>query len=453
MGHIALLLHIVGELLCEAVDLRVSDRVLDVVARAGDASLVAALRIAEVVSSVQMFEAGGARHLKQGAFDVALSTFGVMFTPHPRRVAEELLRLVKPGGRMGLAIWARSGFSGELLELMERFAPPEAGLSSPRDWGVEARLVERFQERACEIQTTRKTYVFHYLSPEHWMTFSGSTTARPQGLSSSYPGRRRSEHSRVFSRSSIAPIAKRSSSPPTTCKWSSGADEHQSQSREARRMNQNIGRRTNDESRSSRPTQSTQMRITTMKTEMVVKQAAAFGRTGRVESVRSRGWKALQVALAVALSASMIGCYGAPTSPQRELGAMGALTLRGQAVQPEARSLRSQTEVFEGACDIAASLGAFRDALGTLNPNQPVSFGSGRREINWDAVPAQFTNADNFPADFFNQPAVGRARGAVFSTPGSAFRVSDRNFDDINPTYADQFHFFSPGARSSQGSR
>jgi hypothetical protein len=100
--------------------------------------------------------------------------------------------------------------------------------------------------------------------------------------------------------------------------------------------------------------------------------------------------------------------------------------------------------VFDGACDIQGAVDAYRSALGTLNPNQPGSFGSGRREINWDAVPAQFTNTDQFPADFFNGAAPGRARGAVFTTPGTGFRVSDNNFKDVNPTYADQFKFFSP---------
>jgi hypothetical protein len=152
------------------------------------------------------------------------------------------------------------------------------------------------------------------------------------------------------------------------------------------------------------------------------------------------------LALAVAaLGATGTACITTPvTLPDRDAGAAGTPALRAAQAWHDAGSIRSRPEVFEGACDITASVGAFRTALGTLNPNQPGSFGSGRREINWDAVPAQFTNVDHFPADFFNQPAPGRARGVVFSTPGSGFRTSDNNLADLNPTYADQFDFFSP---------
>ena len=104
----------------------------------------------------------------------------------------------------------------------------------------------------------------------------------------------------------------------------------------------------------------------------------------------------------------------------------------------------SQAKVFTAGGDITPSVNAFRDALGALNANTPGSRSEGRREINWDAVPAAFTNTNDFPTDFFNQPVVGRARGAVFSTPGTGFRVSDVNFADLNPDFGTQFVFFSP---------
>jgi len=78
--------------------------------------------------------------------------------------------------------------------------------------------------------------------------------------------------------------------------------------------------------------------------------------------------------------------------------------------------------------DIKPSVDAFRDALGTLNPNQPGSFPSGRREINWDGVPDAFSAPNNLPANFFN---ANSPRGAVFFTPGTGFQVSA---DDDNPT-------------------
>ena len=113
-------------------------------------------------------------------------------------------------------------------------------------------------------------------------------------------------------------------------------------------------------------------------------------------------------------------------------------------VAADAAARHSEARVFTGAGDITPSVNAFRDALGTLNANLPGSQAGGRREINWDAVPAANTNNNNFPADFFNQPNPGRARGAVFSTPGTGFRVSDNNFTDLNPEFANEFQFFSP---------
>jgi hypothetical protein len=91
---------------------------------------------------------------------------------------------------------------------------------------------------------------------------------------------------------------------------------------------------------------------------------------------------------------------------------------------------------------IADTLNKFRAALGgTLNaPNSPPA-DSGRREINWDGVPAALTNVDNFPADFFN---VNSKRGAIFSTSGTGFRVDSSAFADINAGLADQFKAFSP---------
>jgi len=177
-----------------------------------------------------------------------------------------------------------------------------------------------------------------------------------------------------------------------------------------------------------------------MKTQMAGKLVAVHSQVWGARLVARHGSKVLLVA---ALGSTLAGCRSmtSPTSPTRE-GTVGAAASLQTAGERQDRPSRPQ--VFAAACDIRAAVDAYRAALGTLNPNQPGSFGSGRREINWDAVPAQFTNVDNFPANFFNQPAVGRARGAVFSTSGSGFRVSDNNFTDLNPTYEGEFQFFSP---------
>lgn len=106
--------------------------------------------------------------------------------------------------------------------------------------------------------------------------------------------------------------------------------------------------------------------------------------------------------------------------------------------------LGGEAHVVTASCDITTAVADYRQLLGSLNANVVGEQPGGRREINWDAVPALVTNTNTFPADFFNQPVTGRARGAVFSTDGSGFRVSDNDFFDVNPDYADEFNAFSP---------
>jgi len=189
-GRIGVTLQIVGESLCEAVDLRASDRVLDVAAGNGNASLAAARRFADVTSTdyvpellaqgLRRAEADGLSMLTQvadaedlpfpsGEFDVVLSTYGVMFAPNQERAAAEMLRVVKPGGRIGLANWTPDGFIGELFKVVGRFVPPPAGVMPPAAWGTEPRLVELFGPHAADLRTERKQYVFRYLSAEHWI--------------------------------------------------------------------------------------------------------------------------------------------------------------------------------------------------------------------------------------------------------------------------------------------
>ena len=189
-GRIGVRLQLVGESLCEAVDVRSSDNVLDVAAGTGNASLAAARRFADVTSvdyvpelldqGLRRAEADGLTLLTRVAdaenlpfaeaeFDVALSTFGVMFAPNPARAASEMLRVVRPGGRIGLANWTPDGFVGELFRVVGRFVPPPAGLASPAAWGTETRLVELFGPQARNLRTERKSYVFRYLSADHWV--------------------------------------------------------------------------------------------------------------------------------------------------------------------------------------------------------------------------------------------------------------------------------------------
>ena len=189
-GQIGTRLQIVGESLCEAVDLLATDRVLDVAAGNGNASLAAARRFADVTSTDYVpalldqgrrraeadrlpiaFEVADAERLPfaDASFDVALSTFGVMFAPDQERTASEMIRVVKPGGRIGLANWTPQGFLGRLFDVIGSFVPPPAGIRSPLAWGTETRLVELFGPHATDIRAVRKDYVFRYRSAAHWI--------------------------------------------------------------------------------------------------------------------------------------------------------------------------------------------------------------------------------------------------------------------------------------------
>jgi ubiquinone/menaquinone biosynthesis C-methylase UbiE len=199
-GRIGVRLQIVGESLCEAVDLHATDKVLDVAAGNGNASLAAARHFADVTSTdyvAALLEQGRLRAeadqlpvtfrvadaealpFPGESFDVVLSTFGVMFAPNQERAASELVRVVKPGGKIGLANWTPDGFIGRLFETMRDFVPPPPGLRSPMEWGTEPRLVEFFGPHATDIRTRRRTYTFRYRSAEHWIevfrTFYGPT--------------------------------------------------------------------------------------------------------------------------------------------------------------------------------------------------------------------------------------------------------------------------------------
>lgn len=182
-------LQIVGESLCEAVDLRAGSKVLDVCAGNGNASLAAGHRWCEVTSTdyvPALLEAGRRRADAEGlrirfqeadaeslpfadaSFDVVLSTFGVMFTPDQDRAASEMLRVCRAGGRIGLANWTPESFIGQMFKLIARYVPPPAGVRSPSLWGTKARLHELFGD-AATIKATSRDFVFRYRSPVHFV--------------------------------------------------------------------------------------------------------------------------------------------------------------------------------------------------------------------------------------------------------------------------------------------
>src|SRR5215207_1779534 len=183
-------LAITGELLCEAVELRPGQRVLDVAAGNGNATLAAARRWADVTSTdyvPALLERGRAKAAAErlpvtfqeadaeqlpfadSSFDVVLSVFGVMFTPNQQQAAQELLRVCRPGGTIGLANWTPEGFIGQVFRTIGKYVPPPPGVKSPALWGTEQRLRELFGDAIAELTINRRMFVFRYRSAEHWL--------------------------------------------------------------------------------------------------------------------------------------------------------------------------------------------------------------------------------------------------------------------------------------------
>ena len=183
-------LQIVGEQLCESLDLRSGATVLDVAAGNGNASLAAARRWCDVTSTdyvASLLDSGKARAAAEGlpitfevadaeklpfadaSFDVVVSTFGVMFTPDQPQAAKEMLRVCRPGGKIGLANWTPDSFIGQLFKIIGRYVPPAPGVMSPSLWGTQARIEELFGSGARALSTTTREFVFRYRSDVHWL--------------------------------------------------------------------------------------------------------------------------------------------------------------------------------------------------------------------------------------------------------------------------------------------
>ena len=183
-------LQIVGENLCEALDVRAGSRVLDVAAGNGNATLAAARRWCDVTSTdyvASLLDSGRARAQAEGlavqfqeadaealpfadtSFDIVMSTFGVMFTPDQEKAAAELARVCKPGGRIGLANWTPESFIGQVFRTIGKCISPPAGVKSPALWGTKARLEELFGDSARKITSISRDFTFRYRSPAHFI--------------------------------------------------------------------------------------------------------------------------------------------------------------------------------------------------------------------------------------------------------------------------------------------
>jgi ubiquinone/menaquinone biosynthesis C-methylase UbiE len=184
-------LQIVGEQLCEALDLRAGSKVLDVAAGNGMVSLAAARRWCDVTSTdyvPALLESGRARATANGlsikfmeadaeslpfddaSFDAVVSTFGVMFAPNQAQAASEMMRVCKRGGRIGLANWTPDGFIGQVFKTLGKYLPPPpAGAQSPARWGTRAALDEMFGSQAGSIKAESRFFNFRYKTAEHFL--------------------------------------------------------------------------------------------------------------------------------------------------------------------------------------------------------------------------------------------------------------------------------------------
>ena len=183
---------IMGELLCEAVDLRSGDRVLDVATGSGNTAISAARRFCAVTGmdlapeSIEharrraeaegmeiTFEVGDAEDMSypDASFDVVLSTIGVMFCPNQEKAASELLRVCRPGGKIGLANWTPDSYTGQMLKTVGKHVPPPPGVKPPSLWGTEERVQELLGEGVSSLKTTRRTYYFRYPSAGHFVAW------------------------------------------------------------------------------------------------------------------------------------------------------------------------------------------------------------------------------------------------------------------------------------------
>jgi ubiquinone/menaquinone biosynthesis C-methylase UbiE len=183
-------LQMVGEELCEAMDLRAGQRVLDVAAGNGNVSLAAARRWCEVTSTdyvPALLARGKARAAADGlaiefqeadaealpfadaSFDVVVSAYGVMFTPDQDRAAAEMLRVCRPSGSIGLANWTPRGFVGQMFKTLGQYLPPPTDVRSPMLWGTREHLAELFDHGVTSIRAEPRNFMFRYRSPIHFI--------------------------------------------------------------------------------------------------------------------------------------------------------------------------------------------------------------------------------------------------------------------------------------------
>ncbi|MGJ7461503.1 class I SAM-dependent methyltransferase [Halomonas sp. MA07-2] len=179
---------VMAEALCAAVDPHGGERVLDIACGSGTAALVAARRYCEMTGIDYVpalierarqraaaegfdvdFRVADAQALpfQDASFDAVLSVYGVQFAPDQARAAEEMLRVCRPGGRIGLATPIPKGWSGDFFATHARYMPPASGLQPPLRWGTEAGLIELLGTGTSAIHSEERTALQYYRSIDH----------------------------------------------------------------------------------------------------------------------------------------------------------------------------------------------------------------------------------------------------------------------------------------------
>lgn len=187
-----------GPTIVQATGITSGDRVLDIGAGSGNASIPAARTGADVIASdltPELLDAGRAQAAAEGValewreadaealpfdddeFDAAISCVGIMFAPHHQESADELVRVVRPGGRIGLINWTPEGFIGQMFAVMKPYAPPPPpGAQPPPLWGSADHLVGLFGDRLTDVVARReKLTVDTFATPEEFRDFFKAT--------------------------------------------------------------------------------------------------------------------------------------------------------------------------------------------------------------------------------------------------------------------------------------
>lgn len=191
-AKVGVTLQLSGEELAEALDMKPDATVLDVAAGNGNATLAFARRFCDVTSTDYVpalldasraradaegldisFQTADAENLPfaEGRFDAVVSTFGVMFTPDQQKSASELARVIKSGGKIGLANWTPNSFIGQVFKTIGKHVAPPAGVNSPAAWGDQNWIETTFAGKAKVQSFAKKNFVFRYRSAEHFMDY------------------------------------------------------------------------------------------------------------------------------------------------------------------------------------------------------------------------------------------------------------------------------------------